>query len=89
MAIFQADVMICTTVYVRARNAKEAHKKIMFRHETGIDFRDQVLAGDVEVSGMALDAPDFPEICLSPHMTFLVQSKDGQMRTPADFVKTE
>lgn len=88
MAIFQTEVMICTTVYVQAANAREAFEKLKPHHLTDIDFRDQVLNG-IEVSALPLDSEFFPEICLSPHMTFLLQTQRGRVRTPQDFILTE
>lgn len=88
MNVFQTDVMICTTAYVKASTAEEAHRKLAAHHFTSVEFRDQVI-NDIEVSRSPLGAPDFPDICLSPFMTFLVQSTEGNERQPADFTRCE
>jgi hypothetical protein len=88
MDVFQVDVMICTTAYVKAKTADEAHARLTPHHFTSVEFRDQVI-NSIEVSRVPLGDPDLPDLCLSPFMTFLVQSTEGKLREPADFTRCE
>jgi hypothetical protein len=86
MPFFQADVLICTTAYVKADSSKEAFEKLITHDETSVEFRNQVI-NEIEVSGLPLDSADLPDLSISPYMTFLVRNKKGAKLKPADFTK--
>lgn len=72
--IFQVDVAICATAYIRAENAeaaaKIANEAFDFPHEdASINGRNNYF-GDVPVSGLKFDDPALPDISLSPAMSF-------------------
>lgn len=86
MDIFQVEVIICTTAYVKASTSEEAHAKLTPHHFTSVEFRDQVI-NDIEVSRLPLGAEGFPDICLSPYMTLFIQSTEGKPREPEEFTR--
>src|SRR3546814_2277080 len=67
MAVFQADVIICATMYVQAASAQEAFDKVEPHHFTDLELPDRPIASWLDVSGATLDSEDLPEISLSPH----------------------
>lgn len=67
MPIYQIDMQVCATAYIRAKNADEARK---IAEE--LTYGSPAIAdsgGDVEVSGRRFDDPDLPDVSLSPAMT--------------------
>lgn len=88
MNVYQTDVMICTTAYVKAESAKEAFEKLISHDVSSVEFRNQVI-NEIEVSGLPLDSEDLPDLSISPYMTFLVQNKKGKKLTARDFTKCE
>ena len=86
MPFFQADVLICTTAYVKAKSKSEAYRKLITHDETSVEFRNQVI-NEIEVSGLPIDSPDLPELSISPYMTVLVRTKTGRKLSPRDFTK--
>lgn len=72
MPVFQKDVKIAGTMYVRADNAEEAERKA--RQWGGLDVNGEVFidAGESEdFSGRRFDDLDLPEVSLSPAMTVM------------------
>lgn len=67
MNIYSIDVQVCATAYIRANNEKEARKVAEGLQDSSPDILDA--GGDVEVSGLAFDNPDLPDVSLSPAMT--------------------
>lgn len=74
--IWSADVRVVATVYVIARNEREARKLIRAKLADGIE------AGESEdISGAMYDSPDLPDISYSPAMT-----PDTRQRISVNFV---
>ncbi|TCU34094.1 hypothetical protein [Rhizobium azibense] len=86
MPIYQTDVMIYTTAYVKAKSKQEAFEKLITHDSSSVEFRNQVI-NEIEVSGLPLDSEDLPELSISPYMTLLVQNKKGKKITKRDFTK--
>lgn len=72
MNLYQIDVRIVATAYIRAKSAKEA------RQIANDEFKDTTLTlsddgAEVdegpEVCGLPFDHPDLPDVSLSPCMT--------------------
>jgi hypothetical protein len=89
MPVFQADVIICGTMYVHAETAQEAFGKVKPHDFTEVEFPDRAVADWLEVSHSTLDSGDLPEIALSPHMTFFLRDAHGKELEPGDFTETE
>lgn len=65
MKLFEIDVTVYGTAYVRAESADDAVRMAHSRlHERGIEVMDSEL-----ISGKQFDDPDLPEVSLSPAMT--------------------
>lgn len=69
MPLYSADVPIFATVYVKARNAAEAQRKIAALREMGIEVPEDAEA-ELPITGNNYSDPDLPDISLSPCMTF-------------------
>lgn len=67
MPVYQIDMQLCATAYVRAENAVDARK--IAEAMTGGSPAILDSGGDVEVSGLRFDDPDLPRASLSPAMT--------------------
>ncbi len=67
MPIYQIDMQLCATAYIRAENAVEARKIAEAMKDSSPDILDS--GGDVPISGLAFDDPDLPDGSLSPAMT--------------------
>ena len=61
--LYQADIRLCATVYIKASNKTEARKMAREFANNVFEF-----SGD-HVSDRQLDDPDLPKISLSPTMT--------------------
>lgn len=67
MPIYQIDMQLCATAYIRATNAVEARKIAEAMKDSSPEILDA--EGDVPISGLAFDNPDLPDESLSPAMT--------------------
>lgn len=65
--VYSQDVMICATVYVKASSKDEAAQIVRELKDRSPAIHDS--DGDVEVSGLALDNPDLPDVSFSPAMS--------------------
>lgn len=72
--LYAVDVQIAATGYIKARSRKEAAELAdkMFKDAT---LEVEAADGEVEISGVAYDSPDFPPVSLSPAMTIVHYSK--------------
>ncbi|MFY8162657.1 MAG: hypothetical protein ACOVKC_00310 [Brevundimonas sp.] len=76
-AIWNVDLKVYATAYVRASSAKEARQKLTTHFEGRSTLELEVRegpAGDFDISGACFDR-DFPEISLSPAMTIHAPAK--------------
>lgn len=69
MPVFSSDMLVCATVYIKAETAEEAAAKLAAMDRNFGDFKPQVIAKGVEVSGLPFQHKDLPEISISPVMT--------------------
>ncbi len=65
MPVYQIDLKVAATAYVRANSKEEAIQALKeeTRFPRGADY------DDFEISGARLDSEDLPDISLSPAMT--------------------
>jgi hypothetical protein len=70
--VYSVEVLICATAYILTDSEEEAAKVAQRHFKGGEDAStsDRSWHGDVEISGAQFDAEDFPEVSLSPAMTF-------------------
>lgn len=64
MTIYSIDLKVAATAYVRADSQADAIQAL--KDEIGLNGCDYA---DIEISGVALDSPELPDISLSPAMT--------------------
>lgn len=69
MPLYSADVPMFATVYVKAKNAAEAQRKIAALRETGFEMSEDEEA-EVPITGKDYADPDLPDISLSPCVSF-------------------
>jgi hypothetical protein len=88
--IYQVDVDICATVYVRASSPEEAMQKL--HAALPRDTFDLEVKGagncEIEISGARFDSADLPEVSMSPAMTGY-KLTDGKPVEAADFYGAE
>lgn len=65
MSVYQIDLKVAATAYVRADSKEEAIQALKDEIGRGCDF------DDFEVSDLRLSDPELPDISLSPAMTVL------------------
>lgn len=68
MKLYSVDVRVVATAYIKADSKEDAIQKARSLHGDCLE----VEPGDeceIEISGLAFDDPDLPEISLSPTMT--------------------
>lgn len=90
MPLFQTEVMICATVYIKAETAEQAAEKLQ-GVDTGLELstrgaRSVWLNEDLAVSGLRFDDTRLPDMSLSPAMTLhLMQFTPGPRLAAGDF----
>ena len=65
MSIYQIDLKVAATAYIRANSKEEAIQALKDEIGRGCDY------ADLEISGLRLSHPELPDISLSPAMTVL------------------
>ncbi len=65
--LYRIEVKIVGTAYVRATTKKQAREKLAAN--IGAIYADDWDGSEPEISSARFDAPDFPDISLSPAMT--------------------
>jgi hypothetical protein len=77
MKVFQIDVRLYGTVFIRAETREEAEKKL-----TAVKGDWLAMDGggeSIEVSGADLDSDDLPEVSLSPAFTLIGPDADESL----------
>lgn len=75
--IYQADITLRGTIYVRAESLEEAKQKIAARDLDEVYLQSVVApSGELPISGKRFDDPDLPEISLSPVATVCTYAED-------------
>lgn len=67
MPLYQIEVQVCATAYIKAKNAVEAREIADGLKDRSPGILDS--GGDVEVSGRSFSDPALPKVSLSPAMT--------------------
>lgn len=67
MKLYQTDIPVWATVYVKAESEEAAKKKVL--ELAGLCINEHDGESEVEFSSQRFDDPDLPEISLSPAMT--------------------
>lgn len=67
MPLYQVEMQVCATAYIKAKNAVEAREIADGLKYSSPSILDS--GGDVEVCGRQFDDPDLPDVSLSPAMT--------------------
>lgn len=71
MKIWNCDIKICATAYVRAESEDEARALIDEHFGEGeMGILPSGDGGAVTVSGLWFDAPNLPDVSISPAVTF-------------------
>ena len=75
MNLYQADIPIMATVYIKASSLEEAQAKLRSIHMDALELVPDEHQ-EVPVCGLSFDNPDLPEVSLSPAMTIHITDKD-------------
>lgn len=69
MKLYQADIPIWATAYIRANSLEEAKEKLLqAAKDRSFEFEDDD-DPDLPISGKRFDDPDLPDVSLSPAMS--------------------
>ena len=76
--IYQMDIMLCATAYVRAGSAEDAKRLILQEFGRGCFGELPIGEGnDVTISGRRFEDPRLPDVSLSPAVTFYGPADEG------------
>lgn len=81
MNVYQTDIRVTATVYIRARDKVHAEALVAGLYGDCAHVSAKV-ESEVEISGLPYDHPDLPEVSLSPVMT--LWSSQGPMEIAID-----
>ena len=76
MKLYQVDVTIAATAYIKAESETDAIRKARQLIGGTLEVQDGKYDG-VEVSGLSYDNPELPDTSLSPAMTIVSVSDDS------------
>jgi hypothetical protein len=68
MNLYNADILIKATVYVKAESEEEAQEKVLKLNGLCLELSEDEHA-ELPITGMTYNNPDLPDISLSPAVT--------------------